>query len=355
MSVKLIWITPEAENIISYCARVSNPSNQENYDTSHKLLKYCAKNKHWSVFEQASMCVEINTTRAISAQLIRHNTMKFQEFCIAEGSLITFEHNIKIPIETLYENRENVEFNNLNIKVYDEGTKTIKLTSIKEVFNTGLKECINLILENNNILTCTTDHKVYTSRGFLSIKECNNSDFIALHNEEDDTIYYERIMRIENVGIKQTYDIEVNHVSHNYMSNGIVTHNSQRYATVSEMGIEIPHLRRQDLKNRQSSIDDIQEVNDKFKSKIEEYFQEGLKLYNELIDHGVAKESARFILPMSTKTRLYMTGSIRSFIHYCQVRCDPSTQYEHRELAIQIKNILIEQLPCLIDILNSQE
>ena len=80
MSVKLVWITPEAEKVISYCARVSNPANQENYDTAPKLLKYCAKNSHWSVFEMASMCVEIETTRAISAQILRHKTMNFYQF-----------------------------------------------------------------------------------------------------------------------------------------------------------------------------------------------------------------------------------------------------------------------------------
>jgi len=79
-SVKLVWITPGAEEVISYCARVSNPQNQENLDTSPRLIKYCIKNRHWSIFEQANMCVEINTTRAISAQILRHRSFTFQEF-----------------------------------------------------------------------------------------------------------------------------------------------------------------------------------------------------------------------------------------------------------------------------------
>jgi thymidylate synthase (FAD) len=206
MSVRLIWVTPDAEKVISYCARVSNPANQENYATAGKLLKYCAKNGHWSVFEQACMCVEIETTRAISAQILRHRTMFFQEM-------------------------------------------------------------------------------------------------------------------------------------------------SQRYQTVDESALEIPHLRRQDTKNRQNSIDDIANVNSAFEDKIKAHFENSVELYKELLDQGVAKECARFVLPLSTKTRMYMTGSIRSFIHYCQVRCDPATQKEHRDVAVQVRDILLKQIPCLEEIL----
>jgi thymidylate synthase (FAD) len=205
MSVRLIWVTPEAEKVISYCARVSNPANQENYSTAGKLLKYCAKNGHWSVFEQACMCVEIETTRAISAQILRHK-MWYQEF-------------------------------------------------------------------------------------------------------------------------------------------------SQRYQTVDDTALEIPHLRRQDTKNRQNSIDDIEDVNSAFEDKIKAHFENSVELYKELLDQGVAKECARFVLPLSTKTRMYMTGSIRSFIHYCQVRCDPATQKEHRDVAVQVRDILLKQIPCLEEIL----
>jgi thymidylate synthase (FAD) len=206
MSVKLIWITPEAEKVISYCARVSNPSNQENYDTAPRLLKYCAKNKHWSVFEQASMCVEVETTRAISAQILRHK-LQAQEF-------------------------------------------------------------------------------------------------------------------------------------------------SQRYASVDNTSIEIPHLRRQDTKNRQSSIDDIPDINEAFRERIEKHFFESFQLYNDLLEQGVAKESARFVLPLSTKTRLYLSGNIRNWIHYCQARCHESTQKEHRDIAMQVREILLEQLPSLCEILD---
>jgi thymidylate synthase (FAD) len=208
MSVKLVWITPEAEKIISYCARVSNPINQDNYSTSSKLLKYCAKNGHWSIFEMASMCIEVNTTRAISAQIIRHKSLNFQEF-------------------------------------------------------------------------------------------------------------------------------------------------SQRYSAIDDSALEIPSLRRQDLKNRQNSIDDIPELNNKYKQRIQEQYNSSLQLYQDMLQDGVAKECARFVLPMSTQTRLYVSGTIRSWIHYCQLRCDPSTQKEHRELAIQIRDLLIEHIPSISDLLKT--
>ena len=79
-SVKLIWVTPEAESMVTYCARVSSPQNQDNFDTAPGLLRYCIKHKHWSIFEMANMCLEINTTRAISAQFIRHRSITIQEF-----------------------------------------------------------------------------------------------------------------------------------------------------------------------------------------------------------------------------------------------------------------------------------
>ena len=207
MSVKLVWCTENPEQIISYCGRVSNPSNQENYDTAPRLLKYLVKNHHWSPFEMASMCIELSQIpRGIAAQILRHRSFCFQEL-------------------------------------------------------------------------------------------------------------------------------------------------SQRYMDVSEVGADVPHLRRQDAKNRQSSIDDIPDINDAFHDRIEEHYKHSFELYKDLVEQGVAKECARFVLPLSTNTKMYMSGTIRSWIHYCQVRCDPSTQKEHRDLAIQVRNILLEQLPSLREIL----
>lgn len=209
MSARLVWITDKAQNVISYCARVSNPSNQENYDTAPKLIKYCAKNGHWSIFETASMCVEIETTRAISAQIARHRSFSFQE-------------------------------------------------------------------------------------------------------------------------------------------------HSQRYA--ESLTYSLPQFRSQDLKNRQNSLENIeeskqQELQDKSKQVIEKCFE----LYQEMLKEGVAKETARMILPMCTNTRMYMSGTIRSWIHYIKLRAHKDTQLEHRKIADQIKTILLEQIPVLSEILNTDD
>jgi thymidylate synthase (FAD) len=198
MNVKLIHVTPEAEKVISYCARVSNPKNQDNPDYA-KLLAYCIKHGHWSIFEMASLCMEITTSRAIGAQLIRHKSFSFQEF-------------------------------------------------------------------------------------------------------------------------------------------------SQRYAEVGEF--EHYKARKQDLKNRQNSTDDL-EPNTKawFHWKQFELQRDAKAAYDLALEKGIAKESARFLLPMSIQTKMYMHGTIRSWVHYITLRTDPSTQLEHREIALECKRIFKEQLP----------
>jgi thymidylate synthase (FAD) len=197
--IKLISITPKAEELIAYCARVSSP-NQENPEIE-KLLAYCVKHKHWSIFEQASATVEIYTSRAISAQILRHRSFQFQEF-------------------------------------------------------------------------------------------------------------------------------------------------SQRYAQAQEY---IPYeARRQDDKNRQNSIDDLsEEIKNDWLITQEHLWQDAIINYNWALDNGIAKECARMILPMQTATRLYMTGSIRSWIHYLEVRCSEDTQLEHRVIAQEIKEILKKELPVI--------
>ena len=203
--VKLEMITPDAQHVMSRAARVSNPSNQENRKTEVKLLKYLAANKHWSPFEMASMCIEIKTTRAISAQIIRHRSFHFQEM-------------------------------------------------------------------------------------------------------------------------------------------------SQRYTEA--LAVVIPDLRRQDLKNRQNSISDISpEIQAGFKQRIDALFQESLSLYHEMLSEGIAKECARAVLPLNTESTIYMHGTIRDWIHYCAVRCDPTTQLEQRQIADAIKRILIQQIPALSELL----
>jgi thymidylate synthase (FAD) len=208
MSVKLISVTPDAEKLMSYCARVSNPSNQDS-DNYAKLLAYCIKNKHWSIFEMASMGLEVNTTRGIAAQILRHRSFNFQEF-------------------------------------------------------------------------------------------------------------------------------------------------SQRYADTTLLAEEIPlfELRRQDDKNRQNSIDDIpDEVRAKWGMKIREHFAKAKSIYDGMIADGIAKECARFILPLATPTRLYIHGNIRSWIHYIELRSSNGTQKEHMLIAEEAKRIFSEQFPTVSEAL----
>jgi thymidylate synthase (FAD) len=193
---------------MAYCARVSNPNNQNN-DNYTRLLKYCIDHEHWSIFEQGFMTIEINTTRGIAAQILRHRSFTFQEF-------------------------------------------------------------------------------------------------------------------------------------------------SQRYADTKLLAEDIPifELRRQDNKNRQNSIDDISnELKSKWNTRIREHFAKAKSLYDEMLKDGIAKESARFILPLATPTRLYMSGSIRSFIHWINLRSSHGTQKEHKDIAEETRRIFIDQLPIVSEAL----
>lgn len=199
---RLISITPQAEEQIVYMARVSNPSNQANTETSPRLIKYLIKHKHWSPFEMASMQVEINTTRAVAAQVLRHRSFSFQEF-------------------------------------------------------------------------------------------------------------------------------------------------SQRYSSIDELEpLGLPHLRSQDSKNKQASHDDLPpELVARYNRYIEEIYLGAQDLYHNMLEHGVAKECARSILPLGSPTRIYMSGTIRSFLHYVQIRAGVETQLEHRNIANDIKAIMESELP----------
>ena len=209
MNVSLISVSPDAEKHMAYCARVSNPNNQDNENYAG-LLRYCIKHQHWSIFEQAFMTLEINTTRGLAAQILRHRSFTFQEF-------------------------------------------------------------------------------------------------------------------------------------------------SQRYADTNllETNIPLPELRRQDTKNRQNSIDDIPEEQSKMLlGRIQNYFNEGLDLYNELLREGIAKECARFVLPLATPTRIYMSGSVRSWVHYIDLRSGHGTQKEHMDIANACKSIFTKQFPTVAEALD---
>ena len=206
MEVKLISVSPNAEKHMAYCARVSNPNNQEN-EKYAGLLRYCIKHQHWSIFEQAFMTIEINTTRGLAAQILRHRSFTYQEF-------------------------------------------------------------------------------------------------------------------------------------------------SQRYADSSLLGdsIPLPQLRKQDEKNRQNSTDDLDPILiQELEVKMMNYFRDGMKLYKEMLDAKVAKECARFVLPLATPTRLYMSGSVRSWIHYIELRSGHGTQKEHMDIANACKQIFIEQFPTVAE------
>lgn len=207
MNVKLIAKTEGAGDlaglsvgeILAFVARVSNPSNQMNHETSEKLLCYCLRNNHWSVFESASITMEIVTSRAIAQQILRHRSFTFQEF-------------------------------------------------------------------------------------------------------------------------------------------------SQRYAAAVER--EVYPARRQDTKNRQNSIDDLPPATQSWFLGIQEQlWEQSFQAYTMALEHGVAKEQARFLLPLATRTKLYMTGNVRSWITYCQLRCANGTQKEHRDIALECRTVLLQLVP----------
>ena len=205
--IKLVSVTPDAEKTMAYVARVSNPKNQDN-EKFAGLLRYCIQHGHWSVFEQAHMTVEINTTRGLAAQILRHRSFTYQEF-------------------------------------------------------------------------------------------------------------------------------------------------SQRYADSTQLGIiPLPALRRQDTKNRQNSTDDLEPpLKTKYYSRMLKHFEEATNIYEEMLADGIAKECARFVLPLATPTRLYMTGSVRSWVHYIDLRSAHGTQKEHMDLVENVRSIFKEQFPTVSEAL----
>ena len=211
-TARLISVTPDAESTMAYVARVSNPNNQENPNYA-KLLGYCIKHNHWSVFEQAFMTLELETTRGIAAQVLRHRSFTYQEF-------------------------------------------------------------------------------------------------------------------------------------------------SQRYADSSMLADEIPmfDLRRQDTKNRQNSIDDVDPfLRQELEITIKRHFESAMDIYKHMLEMGIAKECSRFVLPLAVPTKIYMSGSVRSWIHYITLRSANGTQKEHMDIANACKEIFIEQFPTVAQALDWAE
>jgi thymidylate synthase (FAD) len=513
------------------------------------------------------MTLEINTTRGIAAQILRHRSFTFQEFCMAGDNEVYFDLPIglkngerrihKTTLESLYNRwekgpKQQKIIQKMNVRVFDENTRTFTNSHIKEVFKTGVKEIFEIELENGKKIKCTKEHKVLTQRGFLSLEDavglkrngntatisenvfigCNgipvHQDYDWLktakerciknlvgvvgiaeeagvsyhtirkwlkihkltfskkevaqcfsawnkgvygyntkphtkqtkekmrqkakrgkesnfwrggttterkaiqadinkfrltilkdydnccglcgtkingrfdlhhiipvsineslareytnlmpvhpichrkhHNTNGDmkrwrekstgnalTVNWAKIKKVKYLGEQMTYDLEINHYSHNYIANGIVVHNSQRYADTKLLSEsqEIPDIRRQDTKNRQNSIDDFSDyVKLDLQGLIAEHFDRGQKLYNYLLEKGVAKESARFVLSLSTKTRIYMTGNCRSWITYIALREKNGTQLEHKEVAKACKAIFVECFPTIANALGGLE
>lgn len=203
-TAKLVSITPDAEKLVAYCARVSNPANQDNHETAPRLLKYLIKHRHWSPFEMANMVVEIKTNRGIAAQILRHRSFSFQEF-------------------------------------------------------------------------------------------------------------------------------------------------SQRYAAVLSFP-QPPKLRRQDDKNRQNSIDDVDEDTKWYlEDEINELYDKSVGLYEKMLEMGIAKECAREVLPIGSETTLYMNGTLRSWLHYIDLRAAPETQLEHRMIAESVKALIQDHCPSIYE------
>lgn len=501
--VKLVWVTPEAEKMVTYCARVSSPQNQENLETAPKLLAYCIKNRHWSIFEMANMCVQVNTTRSISAQLIRHRSFNFQEFCLSGDSLITVctpgSKSRSIPIKYLCENWEKPTFKLRYARSYDKKLNRFIEAPIASIYHSGIKPVYEFTIktvQSKRKIKCTLEHKVYTKeKGFVDFKIAFDEGLtVALNGQSAEPVLYwdKKFLednawmgstklakelgiaeitarkwfrknevtpenpnnwprsRIDNsfkaklhsfmkwsrknisdskcnkcghdgstsrlelshiiahdgngvlafdennlqtlcakchrkhdieeqgkrygwtlamrpkwgvisdcvyVGEEATYDIEMNHESHNFVANGIVVHNSQRYSDVASLGpLKMPHLRRQDNKNRQNSIDDLSmELVQNYYRRISTLFEESEHLYQEMISNGVAKECAREVLPMSSPTRLYVNGSIRSWITYIALREKHGTQMEHMKIAKGVKEIFCEEFPSIAEALGGSE
>ena len=374
--IKLIAITQgagelvnnNAQEVISYVARVSNPNNQLNFDTAAGLLRYCIKHKHWSVFETAYMTLEINTTRGIAAQVLRHRSFTFQEFCLDGDSKITISKDNgttqMIPIRELYEQQNDEQ---IMARSYDPGLNRFIDAPILSVYKSGEKPVYEYIIEyqgTRRSIKCTREHRVYTKeRGFVPFGEAYDDNLtVAMNGAVAEPIAetlplkakWGGIVSQTYLGIRETYDIEMNHPTHNFVADGIVVHNSQRYADTKLLGEKplAPDLRRQDTKNRQNSIDDFGDyVKLEMQGRIQEYFDAGQKLYDELLERGVARESVRFILPLATPTRIYMTGSCRSWMHYISLREKSGTQKEHMDIARGCKVIFGQQFPDIYEAL----
>jgi thymidylate synthase (FAD) len=569
-------------DLVAYCARVSNPSNQFNTETAEKLIKYLIKHQHWSPLELATMCLEIETTRDIARQILRHRSFSFQEFCLSGDTEIYFavpsklasgsyKPTTKIKLADLYDKWANgaksikrrgsgnsirmpmkKRLSDMHIKCFDEVSGQLTTSHIKEVFYTGKKPLYKIALSDGKQIKTTKEHKFLTDGGFSPLEKIVDLSMIgdravmskigtiavngvpvyqdkdwllkkkqeslfhggglryisqkydvnystlrkwlkiykmqytkketsivtggpwnkgvfgynlppkteqarrnhqlsarkgrdsnlwrgggsgkrkgidpidafafrtekqhtcevcgvyggnldihhivpvsenpSLENEKTNwqllcrtchinhhktnnhsgwqamgakarkksayTVKWVTIDKIEYLGEQDTYDIEVDHQSHNYIANGIVTHNSQRYADpTKDLSFEVREARLQDPKNRQNSISDgvdldVQRGWDTLQRRV---IEEAKTAYNWAIENGIAKEQARAVLPEGlTMSRMYMSGTLRSWIHYIQLRSANGTQKEHMEIAKQCAIVISELFPLAKNLIESE-
>ena len=494
MTTTFVHCTPDAEQLIVKMARVSNPANADNTATAPKLLRYLIKHKHWSPFEMASLCIKIDTERDIAAQILRHRSFSFQEFCLAGDSRITISTPggvvQRIPIALLYKRWQSPKFKARMARAYDHSMDRFIEAPIKSVYISGRKLVYEFCIQapsSTRAIRCTREHRVLTKeRGFVSFGEAfDNGLTVALNGAPAEPLPYQRrevlqagawmgsewyaqehgiasvtarkwfrrygikpekprfwpvastalgfhsrlhsfmkwarhnlradccqrcghdgsahrleishiqahdddpllafdpsniqtlcskchrhydvtiqqknygwtlsmaakwgkIVEQKCLGTQQTYDIEMDHPTHNFVADGVVVHNSTRYAAT--MRAEIPALRRQDTTNRQNSIDDLPDaVTAEMDRRMCVLLMDAHRLYQDMLDLDVAKETARRILPLCTPTTLYMHGTLRSWIHYITIRTDASTQLEHRLIAEGCRAIFAKQFPTIAE------
>jgi hypothetical protein len=315
-------------------------------------------------------CLEITTTRDIARQILRHRSFSFQEFCITGDSTITCGWYNKrgkfvphyISIATLYERQSWDDYKNILAKVYDETEKIFTTTSIKEVFRNGIKPVFRVTLSDGKQIECTKEHKFLSRNGWDTLENISGlsitkTNLVKLTNTMEVAVdsnklipKFVRIKNIEYIGERETYDMEVDHTSHNYIANKICVHNSQRYANVTDsLNFETRETRLQDTKNRQNSIE-IEDPNlsKEWEQKQRDLINHSIDIYNWAIANNIAKEQARVVLPEgNTQSRMYMNGTLRSWVHYIELRSGNGTQKEHREVALLCAEALSEVFPLI--------
>ena len=356
----------DIQDLIAFCARVSNPANQYNTETSEKLLNYLMKHKHWSVFEMANVCLEIETTRDIARQILRHRSMNFQEFCLSGDTEVYTTHptHAKTKISLLYKCWNTTSgLPNHKLKIYDEDKDSFISSPISDIFYTGKKPVYKVTTSDGKTIKTTKEHKFLTLYGFDTLENIVGTENLNQYTISKNTQVaigellsccnkpkFIDIVNVEYIGEEDTYDIEVNHSSHNYIANGFVVHNSQRYGhAIENMDFVLREARLQDHKNRQNSIPvDDDQLQKEWDEKQQGVIDKAKEAYEWAIAKGIAKEQARVVLPEgNTMSRMYVNGTLRSWVHYCELRCANGTQKEHMEVAKACAEVISKIFPLM--------